>query len=118
MDIKGIGQDLSSVYGNFQKDTSIEQEFQKILNQTMEASNQEKKDEELKEACESFESYYVQRLFKEMRKTVPDGGLFEKSNAGEIYSEMLGEEYSKIISEGHGIGIADALYKQLSSTNK
>jgi Rod binding domain-containing protein len=31
---------------------------------------------------------------------------------------MLDEEYSKIISEGQGIGIADALYKQLSSTNK
>ncbi len=39
------------------------------------------------------------RLFKEMRKTVPDGGLFEKSNAGEIYSEMLDEEYSKLFQK-------------------
>ena len=118
MEIKGIGQELSGVYGSFQKDAAVEQKFKKILNQSIETVNQEEKDKELEEACKSFESYYVQRLFKEMRKTVPDGGMFEKSNARDIYTEMLDEEYSKVVSEGPGIGIAEALYKQLSSTNK
>ncbi|WZL82094.1 rod-binding protein [Vallitaleaceae bacterium 9-2] len=119
MEINGIGQELSNIYGSAQKGTSVEQEFQKLLDRTVQQqTDQEKNDQELKQACESFEAYYVQQLFKEMRKTVPDGGMFEKNNASEIYTQMLDEEYSKIISEGQGMGIATALYKQLSSLDK
>lgn len=115
MEIKGIGQELSTIYGNAQSEATLEQEFQKVLDHAKQETNHEKKDQELKQACESFEAYYVQHLFKQMRKTVPDGGLFEKNNASEIYTQMLDEQYSTIISEGQGMGIASALYKQLSS---
>ncbi len=110
-----MGQDFSQIYTGVQKNETLKKEFQQILERSM---NQEQDNKELKEACESFESYYVQQLFKEMRKTVPESGLFEKNNARELYTEMLDGEYAKIISEGQGIGVGKALYKQLASTNK
>ena len=110
MDIKGIGNDITSTYSQITNSEESEENFQKIFDQALEKKN----DQELKEACQEFEAYFVQRLFKEMRKTIPDGGLTESSSEGDIYEEMLDEEYSKTISKSNGAGIADALYKQLT----
>ena len=110
MDIKGIGNDITNAYSQITNSEESENDFQKIFDQAID--NQD--DEELKEACQEFEAYFVQRLFTEMRKTIPDGGLTESSSEGEIYEEMLDEEYSKTISQSSGIGIASTLYKQLS----
>lgn len=110
MDIKGIGNDITNAYSQITNSEDSQAEFQKIFDQAIEKHD----DEQLKEACQEFEAYFVQRLFKEMRKTVPDGGLFESSNEGQIYEEMLDEEYSKTVSQSNGAGIANALYKQLS----
>jgi len=110
MNIKGIGNDITNAYSQMESSKSTENKFNNIF----EAALDKKNDQELKDACQEFEAYYVQQLFKEMRKTIPDGGLFENSNEGKIYKDMLDEKYSGIISEGSGTGIADALYKQLS----
>jgi len=70
--------------------------------------------EALREACREFESYYVQQVYSEMRKTVPDGTLTEKAPGRDIFQDMLFEEYAKETSKGQGVGIAQMLYKQLS----
>ncbi len=110
MEIKGIGNDITSAYSQITNSEDSQAEFQKIFDQAI----KEHDDQQLKEACQEFEAYFVQQLFKEMRKTVPDGGLFEASNEGKIYEDMLDEEYSKSISKSNGAGIANALYQQLS----
>lgn len=110
MEIRGIGNDITSAYAQINESESKASDFQKIIDQAI----AEQDDKELKKACEEFEAYYVQRLFKEMRKTIPDGGLFEQSNEKNIYTEMLDTEYSNVISKGSGTGIAEILYKQLS----
>jgi len=70
---------------------------------------------ELKKACEGFESYFLQIMFREMRKSsLHVGDMFEKSNAEEIFEDMLFEEYSKISASRGGIGLADMMYKQLT----
>jgi len=72
----------------------------------------------LKKACEGFESYFLQIMFREMRKpSLHVGELFEKSNAEKIFEDMLFEEYSKISASRGGIGLADMLYKQLTKSN-
>lgn len=110
MDIKGIGNDILNTYSELGKSQESQTDFEEIFNRAIE----EQDDARLQDACEEFESYYVQQLFKEMRKTVPKGGLFEESNEQAIYEDMLDEEYSKVIGENRGFGIADALYRQLS----
>ncbi|NMA83238.1 MAG: flagellar biosynthesis protein FlgJ [Epulopiscium sp.] len=87
--------------------------FQKQLE--LAAAKQE--DAALKEACQQFEAYFIQQMWKEMRSTLSDDGLIPKNRGEEIFQEMLDAEYSKKSSEGQGIGIAQTLYRQLSKRN-
>lgn len=68
----------------------------------------------LRESSREFETLFVMEMFKAMRKAVPDGGLFEKSNATEIYREMLDMETAKASTSGKGLGIAEAIYNQMA----
>ena len=43
----------------------------------------------LKKACQEFEAIYIQAMFQSMRKTIPEGGLFEQDHATKMYQEML-----------------------------
>ena len=67
----------------------------------------------LKQSCQDFEAIFIESMFKAMRKTIPDGGLFEKDTAHEIYQEMLDSEISKEISKHQSIGLADQMYRQM-----
>ena len=78
----------------------------------------EKDDAKLKETCQEFESLFINMMMKEMRKTVPERELLSSSFATDTYQEMLDEEISKSASKGNGIGIADAMYKQISAKLK
>jgi len=73
-----------------------------------------KDDSELKKACQDFEALFVGEMFKSMRKTVPDGGLVKKGNGEEMYREMLDMEVASNLSRSKGIGLGDALYRQLA----
>ena len=39
----------------------------------------EKELQALRRSCRDFEAIYINEMYKAMRKTVPDSGLFEKS---------------------------------------
>lgn len=87
------------------------QSFQSVLEKAV----ADKDAAELREACVEFEGYFIQMMYKEMRKTVhSENGPLPKSNAEQIFQEMLDEEYSKASAKSGGIGLADMMYKQLS----
>ena len=69
----------------------------------------------LKESSREFETMFVMEMYKAMRKAVPDGGLFEKSNATDIFQGMLDQELAKETTKGKGMGIAQAMYDQMAS---
>lgn len=113
--------DISSINGNtynnmlVQKKEKIEEKsFETALNEAVKKED----DKQLKEACEEFEQYFVNTLFKEMRNTVHRDGLIPKSQGEKLFEDMLYDEYSKEISKGKGIGISDMMYKQLSKPLK
>jgi flagellar protein FlgJ len=68
----------------------------------------------LRKSSQEFEALLLMEMLKSMRKSVPDGGLFEKDNATEIYRDMLDSETAKAISRGKGLGIGEAMYKQMA----
>jgi flagellar protein FlgJ len=70
----------------------------------------------LRAACEEMEALFLNYLMKEMRNTVPEGGLMAGGNAEEIYTSLLDAETAQTISSGRGIGIADMLYEQFLRT--
>lgn len=73
-----------------------------------------KDDEKLKETCQEFESMFVNLMLKEMRKTIPESDFMPQSFATQTFEEMYDEEIAKSVSKGKGIGIADAMYRQMS----
>ena len=73
----------------------------------------DKDDEALMKACKEFEAIFVQMMFKEMYKTIPEDGLIEKSNGTKIFEDMYIEEISKeAVKEDSGFGLADMMYQQ------
>ena len=70
-------------------------------------------DKKLQENCRQFEALLLNSMLKAMRKTIEKTGLFYGGRAEEIYTSMLDQEYSNIISRRSEKGIAEALYKQL-----
>lgn len=69
----------------------------------------------LEQACKDFESLFVNQMMKQMRKTVPQEGLFNGGRAEKIYTEMLDSELAKSISNQRGLGLATMMYRQMST---
>ena len=69
--------------------------------------------EKLREACEGFESVFLQKMWEQMRKTVSKEGYLHSKDE-ETYQSLFDVELSKKMSAAGGIGLADMLYQQLS----
>ncbi len=71
------------------------------------------KAKKLREQCEGFESIFIQKMWQQMRATLPQEnplvGREEK-----FWQSMYDQELSKKMAEGGGIGLADMMYEQLS----
>ena len=79
-------------------------------------SDQKGKPEEaevIRQRCQDFGAIYIQSLFKAMRQTIPDGGLFSRDTAHEIYEDLLDGEIATQIARKQGLGLADEMYKQI-----
>ncbi|HHV46677.1 MAG TPA: flagellar biosynthesis protein FlgJ [Tissierellia bacterium] len=86
-----------------------------VFEKKAEAADKNKDDAQLMEVCREFESIFLNMLFKEMRNTIPDGGLIPKGTGTEIFEDMYYEEISKELSNREGLGIAKMLYEQFKS---
>lgn len=88
--------------------------------QSLDSEIQNGEDEKLKEACAEFESYFLNMMFKSMRQTVlaDKDGIFAKSNAEQIFQDMLDQELTTKMAKQGGIGLADMMYKQLDKKGK
>lgn len=68
-------------------------------------------DDELQEVCKNFETYFVEQMFKEMRKTVPSSD--QENEYISYFGDMLYQEYAGKIAENNGVGIAKMLYESM-----
>lgn len=68
-------------------------------------------DKELMDVCKNFEAYFVEQMFKEMKKTVPAGE--DESPYVSYFGDMLYGEYADSVVETGGMGIAQMLYESM-----
>lgn len=80
------------------------------LQSTLDSDINSKSDEELLEACKSFESYFVEQVFKEMKKTVKSS---DENEYTEYFGDMLYQEYAASMSEKGDLGIAQMLFESM-----
>lgn len=65
------------------------------------------------EAAREFESYMAQMLVKEMRKTLPEDGLFATTGV-QMFSEVFDQEVAKRIAESGRLGLQDSIMRGLA----
>jgi len=66
----------------------------------------------MKQVCQNFEAFFVQSMFKEMRDTVPEGGLLEDGFSSDFYREMLDKQVAMQSAKRNDFGLAQAMYRQ------
>ncbi|MBQ7738473.1 MAG: rod-binding protein [Desulfovibrionaceae bacterium] len=74
----------------------------------------EAKEKRLREACEGFESIFIQNMWKEMRKTVNQTS-FLHGKEEQFWQDMYDQELAKKMTSAGGIGLANMMYQQLSN---
>lgn len=106
---------ITEAAANLQADEKKTDSFLEALR----AAQEKEDDVELMEACRAFESYFIQLMFKEMRKTVLENNsdLFKKSNGEKIFQDMFDEQVAINSANGGGIGLAAFMYKQMKREN-
>ncbi|MCL2458327.1 MAG: rod-binding protein [Desulfobulbus sp.] len=67
----------------------------------------------LKKTCQDFEAIFIQSMFKAMRKTVGQDGLFAKNNATAIFEDMLDQNIAADMAKKQSLGLADQIYHQM-----
>ena len=60
------------------------------------------------EAAKKFEGLMIQMMVKEMRKTLPENGLFGSDDIS-MYEDLFDQVIADRIAEGRGLGLADQL---------
>lgn len=104
-----IGNDILTQYNlNSSPSTAKADKIEDTLNGDLKNAT----DEELMDVCKSFESYMVEQVFKEMRKSIP-----ETEKVGNEYVDYFGDtlyqEYASDLVESGGLGIAQMLYESM-----
>ena len=68
----------------------------------------------LYEAAREFESFFTEKMFREMKKNIPKNSLLDTGMGGEIFEEMLLTERVRSLNEQANFGLAEMMYAQLS----
>ena len=72
------------------------------------------KNDKLYEACMELETFLIKSLIKGMRGTVQKSKLIDTGFAGEMYEDMLYDEYAKTYSKNANFGFDEMAYQELT----
>lgn len=70
--------------------------------------------EKLREVADLYEKHFIKEMMKQMKSTLPEGGLIKKNNAENIFQDQLDDQYSSEWNKRGGFGISDLIFQQLS----
>ena len=75
------------------------------------------RDKKLFESCQDMESLLWKQVLNEMKKTINKYRLTEESQAENIFTDFLYDEYSEMMTKNSKTMISDTMFKQLSGYN-
>jgi peptidoglycan hydrolase FlgJ len=64
-------------------------------------------------AGEDFEAFFLSQVFENMFAGVGTDTLFGGGNAESVYRSLLLQQYSKVAAKSGGVGIADAVQREI-----
>ncbi len=68
---------------------------------------------EQRAAAVEFEQFFIAQMLEHMFSGISTDGPFGGGNGESIYRSLLNNEYAKIIGRAGGVGIADAVHKEI-----
>jgi Rod binding domain-containing protein len=66
-----------------------------------------------RKTAQDFEAFFLSSMFQTMFEGVKTTGPFGGGHGEEMFRGMLMQEYGKSVAKTGGIGISDAVYKQI-----
>lgn len=84
-----------------------------LANGTAPAPHKTKSPAQARAAAEDFESFFVTQMLEQMFKGIPVDGPFGGGYGEGVYRSFLLQEYGKAITRAGGVGIADAVTREL-----
>jgi Rod binding domain-containing protein len=82
-----------------------------------EAAKRLRKDQQLRKACQDFESYFWRIVMKEAFKSLPKGSLLNKGGPTGIYIHMALGPFCDTLAENGDLGLAHTLYESLKAAD-
>ncbi|MBO6132835.1 MAG: rod-binding protein [Lachnospiraceae bacterium] len=105
--------DIGSSYASDLTSTALQQNNMRGIQSDYSKSS----DDELMEACKSFEEYFVEQIFKGAQKTtVLDGFASETGSMGAMKSmirDAYAQEIAKSATKQKTFGLAESMYEQM-----
>ena len=110
MDISGLSSYYSDVYANVSS-SSTAAALQSNISSVTSATT----DDELMDACKQFESYFIEQMFKEMWKTVPESeySFSSTSSMVDYYKDEMIKSFAEQTTDQSSLGLAQTLYEQM-----
>jgi Rod binding domain-containing protein len=64
-------------------------------------------------AAEDFEAFFVSQIFEQMFSGIEPDAMFGGGEGESVFRSMMLQEYGKAVARTGGIGIADAVQKEI-----
>lgn len=112
--------DINSMSGSFlnQYSSILDNTSSSKLDTALGVDQKNATDEEMMDACKQFEQYFVEQMFKEMKKTIPEDSLIGNNEYYKMFEDKMTEGIAENITESGQLGLAKKLYESMASQYK
>ncbi len=66
-----------------------------------------------RKSADEFEAIFISQMLKSMSTGIKTDGPFGGGHSEEIYRDLMNEQMGKAVTKQGGIGISDAIYREL-----
>lgn len=70
------------------------------------------------EAARQFENFFLEKMFREMRKNMGKDDILHGGSAEDIFQDMLLTERVNKVTQGSTLGLAEQIYTQMQRPQK
>ncbi|MDD3204255.1 MAG: rod-binding protein [Lachnospiraceae bacterium] len=111
MDISG----LNSMYADYLSTTTATTDSAVKLDSALSTNGENSSDEELMNVCKQFESYFLEQVFKEMKKTIPEEEYSSSSVSTRLdyFEDQAIQTLAAQSTEQNQLGLAQTLFEQM-----
>lgn len=96
-----------------EKKRSFDEAFLNALERGENYPTSEDQDKKLLDASHELEALFIGNMLKSMRNTINEVDFFGKSIAKDIFSDMLYDEYAKLMAKTDQFGLGLQIYNQV-----